>query len=272
LQNRSIKQLFAERAKRILLPYVFGIFCIVPVQMYIWMYYYNIGISYMPNPAHLWFLGNIFVYVILFSPLFYYLKRNTEGKLASKIKKTFSRPLCFLLVIFAFIAEAWLVKPVPYELYAMTWHGFWLGLIAFLFGFLFVFGGHSFWKIVLKWRWIFLVIAVTLYIYRAFFGFKTINGQIVIESCCWIFSVLAFGHKHLNFSNKALTYLKDAAYPVYIVHMMFLYLSSALIFPLSIVTPLRFIIVLIFTFTSSMAFYEFIIRRFKFSRVLFGLK
>jgi glucans biosynthesis protein C len=96
--------------------------------------------------------------------------------------------------------------------------------------------------------------------------------QLVIESNCWIFSVFAFGYKHLNNSGKVLTYLSEAAYPVYIIHMVFLFLASMLIFPLDIEVWLKFVLVLLLTGIGCFVCYEFIIRRSKFIRPLFGLK
>src|SRR5258708_28517941 len=62
IQNKNWKQLLQERAKRILVPFIFGILLIVPIQVFISRWYYHQGGSYSPDPAHLWFLGNIFVY------------------------------------------------------------------------------------------------------------------------------------------------------------------------------------------------------------------
>ena len=273
IQNRNWKQLLKERARRIFIPFVFGIFAIVPISTYIWQHYYHQELKYNPNPGHLWFLGNIFVYVILLSPVFFYLKRNEQGIIVTWIKKCLSNPFGLLLVIAAFIGEVLLVNPNPYELYAMTWHGFFLGLLAFFFGFCFVLSGSSFWNMILKWRWLFFAAAVLLYTWRLLqFQMKVPNFQLVIESNFWTFSVFAFGYKYLNRSGKALRYLSQAAYPIYIVHMIFLFLASLLIFPLDIEVHLKFILVLVFTFIGCFAFYEFIIRRVNIIRPLFGLK
>ncbi len=273
IQNRNWKQLLKERATRIFIPFVFGIFVIVPIHIYIWQFYYQHPLNYVANPAHLWFLGNIFVYVLILSPLFFYLKRNKEGRIVTWIKKLFSNPFGLLIVIAAFIAEVLLVDPDLYELYAMTWHGFFLGLLAFSFGFLFVLSGSSLWNMLLKWRWLFLAAAISLYTYRLLlFQMKLLNVQLVIESNFWIFSVFAFGYKYLNRPGKALRYLSQAAYPIYIIHFIFLFLASLLIFPLEIEVHLKFILVLAFTVIGCFTFYEFIIRRIKIIRPLFGLK
>lgn len=167
IQNRNWKQLVQERSLRIFVPYLFGMVAIVPISSCIWQYHNGFAISYAPfNPGHLWFLGNILAYVVFLLPVLYDAKANENGKMATWIKKLLSNPLGLLVVIAAFMAEAIVVKPNPYEMYAMTWHGFFLGLLAFFFGFCFVLSGDGFWNMILKWRWLFISAAVLLFVYR----------------------------------------------------------------------------------------------------------
>jgi glucans biosynthesis protein C len=272
IQQRTWKQLITERTMRIWLPFVFGMFAIVPLHILVWRYYYKMELLYIFDPGHLWFLVNIFIYVLVLSPLLFYLKKNESGKVVQVIRIVFSSPLGLLMVVAAFIAEAMIIKPIPYELYAMTWHGFFLGLLAFLFGFCFVLSGDAFWRMLVRWRWFFLVIGAGLFTLRTYyFGMQTPAYLIVIESQTWIFSVLAFGHKYLNHTGKVLQYLSPAAYPVYILHMFFLFLGSALIFSLAIPVQLQFVLVLVFTLGGCLLSYE-IIRRVKLLRLLFGMK
>lgn len=274
LQNRNWKQLVGERARRIFIPFVFGIFCIVPLHLYIWRLYYDLEMVYTPNPGHLWFLGNIFTYVLLFTPLFFFMKRNEGGKFVQTLKRIMSSPLALWMVTLAMVAEVLIIQPRPYELYVMTWHGFFLGLLAFFFGFCFMLGGDGFWKMIVKWRWLILAIAVVLFVWRLL-GFEVTTPSpyylVPVESCGWIFSVLAFGHLYLNRDSKALRYLSEAAYPVYILHMIFLYLGSLLIFPLQISVYLQYALTVLFTLAGCFGTYE-IIRRMKILRPLFGLR
>ena len=271
LQNRNWKQLIAERAGRILVPFLFGAVAIVPIHWLIWQHNYKFDLAYTPSPGHLWFLANIFTYVMLFAPLFFYLKRNESGKAVRAITKLFSTPLGLLVVIGAFILEAVMLKPFPYEMYAMTWHGFFLGMLAFFFGFCFVLSGSVFWNMVLKYRWMFLLLAIGLFIIRlVYFSMNTPVYLLVTESQCWIVSVFAFGYKYLNRGGKTLTYLSKAAYPVYILHMIFLYLGSLWIFPLSLDVRIKFVLVLLATVGGCLVTYE-IIRRIKWIRPLFGV-
>ena len=271
LQNRNWKQLIAERAGRILVPFLFGAVAIVAIHWLIWQHNYTFDLAYTPSPGHLWFLANIFIYVVLFAPLFFYLKRNESGKAVPAITKLFSTPLGLLVVIGAFILEAVMLKPLPYEMYAMTWHGFFLGMLAFFFGFCFVLSGSVFWNMVLKYRWMFLLLAIGLFIIRlVYFSMNTPVYLLVTESQCWIVSVFAFGYKYLNRGGKTLTYLSKAAYPVYILHMIFLYLGSLWIFPLSLDVRIKFVLVLLATVGGCLVTYE-IIRRIKWIRPLFGV-
>ena len=154
IRRRNWKQLILERTRRILLPFLFGMVFIVPVHMVIWQNYYNQDISFMPQQGHLWFLKNIFIYVVVLSPIFFYFKKYEDGLLVKWIKRLFASPLGFLLVLAVLVGEALIMNPETYEMYALTTHGFVLGLLAFLFGFVFFLSGKTFWPLVLKWRWL----------------------------------------------------------------------------------------------------------------------
>lgn len=272
MQSRTWKQLLLERASRIMIPFVFGMFVIVPVSIYLWQRYNHFGASYAYDSGHLWFLGNIFAYVLLLLPILYYLKKNETRKGVSLIKKAFRTPLGLLPVIALLILEVILVNPQPFSLYAKTWHGFFLGLITFFCGFCFVLAGDTLWKMLTNWRWLLLAIAVTLCGFRLAQGdLSTPNYRVVIESCCWIFSIFAFAHLHLNRGGRVLTYLSEAVFPVYIVHMIVQALVSTWLFSTSLAVPLQFILCFTLTLAGCFGIYE-LVRRVNILRPLFGLK
>ncbi len=273
MRKRNWKQLLLERTKRILLPFTFGIVAITPLHMFIFQKYYNMPLGYYPHQGHLWFLGNIFVYVLLLLPLFYYLKKHENGKIKRALSSIMSHPGGPLLISLFFVIEILLVKPQQFALYAQTWHGFFNGFLAFFFGFLLVYSGKIFWQTVLKWRWLYAGLAIILYGIRfALLGAETPGYLIAIESNCWIFGVFGFGYKYLNKPSKTLSYLSQAAYPVYIIHMFALYSGAMLILPLDMPIILKFISIVVFTGLACYLIYEFIIRRIGFLRPFFGLK
>jgi hypothetical protein len=273
IRKRNRKELLLERGKRILLPFLFGMIAIVPLHFLVFQKYYNLPLGYYAHPAHLWFLGNIFIYVLLLIPLFFYLKKIKDGRFRKGLSSFMSNPIAPLSVSAFFILEAIIVKPQAFELYAQTWHGFFLGFLAFLFGFVFVYSGQSFWQTMLKWQWLYLSLAATLYIIRlTVFQLKSPGYLMAVESNCWIFGVFGFAYRYLNKPSKTLAYLSKAAYPVYIIHMFALYLGAMIILPLEIPVMLKFILIIVFTGTLCYLIYEFIIRRITVLRPLFGLK
>lgn len=273
MRKRNWKQLLLERTKRILLPFLFGVVAITPLHMYIFQKHYNIPLAYFPHQGHLWFLLNIFIYVVLLMPLFHYLKKKGSGKFGKAWSSLMKHPLGPFSISVFFVIEALIVNPQLYALYAQTWHGFFLGLLAFGFGFLFVYSGKSFWNTVKKWRWLYFGVAIVLYGIR-FFAFSTeAPGYLsAIESNCWIFALFGLGHRYLNRPGGILRYLSKAAYPVYIIHMFVLYLGALLILPLEIPVIMKFLAITCFTFLVCFLIYEFVIRRIAVLRPLFGLR
>ncbi len=273
LRKRNWGQLMLERTKRILVPFIVGMFCIVPLHFFLWQKYYNQDISYVLNPSHLWFLANIFIYVLFLSPLFLLMKRRENGSIRRIIERLFSTPLGLLLITGFFVLEAAILKPELYATFAMNFHGFFVGLLAFFAGFCIIYSGEVGRKMIMRWRWMTLAIGLTLFVIRyTVFELAAPNYLVAIESNMWIFAAFGFAFKYLNRPGKAVVYMSQAAYPVYILHMLFLFLGSYIIMPLEIAAFLKFILIIIFTFAACLLVYEFIIRRVRIIRPLFGLK
>jgi glucan biosynthesis protein C len=273
LKKRTFRQLLAERSRRILVPFIFGIVAIVPLHLILWQKYYLQEVSYHLTQSHLWFLGNIFTYVLLLSPMFILSKKNNSRKVQHWLTNIYRSPLGLLVVTMVFALEALIINPASYETYASTLHGYIIGFLSFTFGFTFVYTGKVFWNTACKYRWVFLVAASTLFIIR-YFVFSLDAPAILKapESTFWIFTALGFSYKYLNRPSSVLSYLSSAAYPVYILHMLFLYLASYYIMPLNVSAGIKFGLVVIITFIGCFIFYEYIIRRIKYMRILFGLK
>ncbi|MGJ8745107.1 acyltransferase family protein [Polaribacter sp.] len=273
MKKRNWKQLLQERGKRILLPFVFGYFAITPLHMYIFQKHYNMSLSYFSDSGHLWFLGNIFVYVLLLTPLFLYLKNNDHGKFKKIISKMMSYAIGPLSISVFFMLEVGLIKPQLFEMYAQSWHGFFIGFLAFFFGYLFVYSGRAFWQTVLRWKWLYIGLATTLFVIR-FTRFESISNMYLtsLESISWILGVFGIANSYLNKPSKLLSYLSAAVYPVYIIHMFVLYTGALLILPLDLHPMLEFIGITVFTFIVCFLIYEFILKRVSILRPLFGLK
>ncbi|MGQ1788325.1 MULTISPECIES: acyltransferase family protein [unclassified Saccharicrinis] len=273
MRKRSWKQLLLERTKRILIPFVAGILLIVPLHWFIFQDYYSQQINYNATTGHLWFLGNIFIYVLILSPLFFWIKKIQLKNSYTWLSQTFKSPLGLLLITLTFIAETMLFKPTIFEMYATTSHGFAFGFIAFFWGFCTVISGLHFLETTKKWRWVLLALSSSLFAIRLIlFELKAPNYIMSLESALWIFTVFGFSARYLNRPNKKLTYLSAGAYPIYIWHMVFLYLGSYFILPIDIPAWTKLLLISAFTFGGCFLFYEILVRRNKVLRPLFGMK
>jgi len=92
-----------------------------------------------------------------------------------------------------------------------------------------------------------------------------------IESMNWLFALFGFGHKYLNKPSRILSYLSQSVYPIYIIHMIFLFWASYVILPLNLSFELNLLLIILFTFIGCYTTYE-LIKRIGFIRPLFGFK
>lgn len=274
MEHRNWKQLLKDRTVRILLPFAFGYFFICPILAYIVLNYYDMKLGYMPNAGHLWFLANIFLYVLVLLPLLSYLKNRPDNIVFRFVSRSLRIPGVIFAAAVPLMVEAWLMDPQYFSMYAETSHGFVLGMICFITGFIFVSLKDAFWNPVRRVRWGALVAAFLLYLVRlVVFELRDVpNFLIAFESMCWMLAVLGHGSVYLNKPSGSLAYFSKAVYPVYIVHLPIQYAISSYLIPLSLPAILKLGLLLTGTLGLSLLVYAFIIRRLKFIRPLFGMK
>ena len=274
MERRDWKQLLKDRTIRILIPLVFGYFFIVPIYIYLIYKHYGLAAQYSPELGHLWFLANIFAYVLLLLPLLYYLKNRPNNFFLRTLSTLFRWPVMLFLMALPLMFEVWLVKPDIFSAYAGTPHGFWLGMICFFTGFIFITINNVFWSAVSGIRWLALVAALLLYLVRfLIFRFEgSPNWLTAIESMSWMLAIIGFGSLYLNKPSKSLSYFSQAVYPVYIIHMPVLFSLLYYLLPLELPAVLKLALLLAGTFGISLLIYEFVIRRMNWIRPLFGMK
>lgn len=273
MERRTWKPLLNDRALRILVPFIFGMFFVAPISVYFSQKYYGDEVAYLPNPGHLWFLANIFLYVLLLLPLLSYLKRRPDTGILRLLAKAFRHPAGLYIMAVPFMVEALLVQPEHFPAFAMTPHGFFLGMASFLIGFLFVSLKDVFWEAVQRVRKAALLLAFLLYLVRLFlFKLEGPNALIAFESMSWMLAIIGYGSVYLNKPSAKLAYLSKAVYPVYIVHMPVQFFFSYHIMPLSLPPIVKLVLLLAATFGASFLLYELAIKRTKWIRPLFGMK
>jgi len=271
MQKRNVKQLLLERGKRILLPYLFGIVAVVPLHFFIFQNFYGQQLTYFAHPAHLWFLGNLVIYISVLFPVFFYLLKNQDGKFRKALIKILGNPLGPAVISLFFVLEVLIVKPQIFSLYAQTLHGYAMGFLAFFFGFILVYAGQPFWNTVQKCKAAYLCAATIMFAVRLIVNQTGgPNFLMAIESNLWIMSLLGYAYQYLNRPSKVLAYFSKAVYPIYIVHMFVLYGAAWLVLPLEIPAFLQFILIVIITAVVCIILYE-ILKRIPILRNAFGI-
>ncbi len=273
MKRRNWKEMFKDRALRIVVPYIFGFLVICPISFLFQSIFYGTEILYIPNPGHLWFLYNIWVYFCCLIALFVYLQKTPNNLLLNFLKKVFMYRLGIYIMAIPFVIEGIFITPDSYASYAHTIHGWALGLICFLTGYIFILLKENFWDAVSRVKNISLMIAFLLYLIRGFlFEFVGFHPLTAIESFSWMISIFGYGTKFLNKKSTRLSYLSTAVYPIYILHMPLQFFFSLFIIPLDIPAILKLILIIMSTLISSFTIYDLIIKRLKWIRPLFGLK
>ena len=297
LDTRSEKEYCLERLKRLIIPLVFGIFVLIPpigyfaflhhspdIHLSYYQYYplfFKVDFQHIDGykgtftPAHLWFIVYLFCFSLLALP-FHYLKTTTGkdsiGKLANFLGHN---------------PKAIFLYAIPLALARMLGVVYYNPVYCFLFfvlGYIF-FLDKQFEETIEKIHSIAFSLALMItvfYLYSRINEFalaSSVSGKnILIEAVlslgtiCWVIAILNLAKKYLNRSNWLIQYLNEASYPIYLIHITF-------------VLPLGFYVVqwqtgimmkfLFITFASSIGVflvYEIVIKRFNWTRVLFGMK
>ena len=238
------------------------------------MIFYDIEPVYQPGASHLWFLGNIFAYVVLLLPVLLAIKRWPNNVVLRFLTRIVQIPGGIFLFALPLVVEALLVNPDEFVTYADTAHGFWLGMVCFLTGFVFIALKDDFWQRAVQLRGVALLLAFSFYVWR-FSAYQLVgvpNGLIALESMLWMLAILGFGANNLNRPSRLLTYLNTAVYPVYIIHLPVQFLLAVLLLPLSIAADMKLYLLLVGTVGVSLLLYEGILKRVRWIRPLFGLK
>lgn len=273
IERRNWLQFAGFLSLRMLLPLAFSIFIIGPLSLAIAFSYYYGRASYVPTPGHLWFLGNLLIYVPLLFPILIWVKHSPNNWLVRGFEHLVGagRGLGVVFLAVPLILEAILVKPMDYVSYPFRWHGFVLGLICFVLGFLFVTTGETGRNATKRLRFAALALGFGLALARLFKLWSPSNVLLALESMSWIIAVWGFASRYLDKPSKTLRYLSTAVFPVYIIHLPVQLFVSSFILPLGIHPLPKLFLLVVLTLSGSLGLYE-IVKRIRWVRALFGMR
>jgi glucans biosynthesis protein C len=301
LSRRTAGQFAKERFIRLFIPLLFGMFVIVPPQIYFERLdkgQINPGyFEFWPSQLfangvypegnfswhHLWFLPYLLLFSLVLLPLFLYLRSHPNAGILNLMRKWASQPFgLFWLVIPLYIWES-LVEPFFESTHALI--GDWFNLVnygtLFFYGFLLVSVKDVFWANVEKNRrkyfYIGLVFFSLLLGIRLLFEDSTLVHFTeaifkVVNLWAWILVLFGYAAAYLNRPSAQLSYANEAVYPFYILHQTITIAIGFYLMHLDWGFWPKFGLMVVGTFGFSWLIYEFLIRRWTWVRPLFGLK
>ncbi|GAB2536680.1 acyltransferase family protein [Spirosoma aerophilum] len=310
LIKRSFGAYAGERVRRLFVPLVFGMFVIVPPQIYIeWLFrgkfsgsyfdFYPAVFNFQPYEDggtggafswhHLWFICYLFFYSLLSIPVFRWLKSEPGQRFLDRIGHLIARPGGALwLVGCLLLNDVILGGFFPHETHALIndWAYFMSNLLLFWLGYILV-SRSVFWQIMADQRRYYvaatLVCTVIMYGYRLFISNDTIELSKLLTTLfslnrlglTW-FSVLAtigYGYRYLNVNHPVLPKLNKAVYPFYILHQTVIVLIGyAILTRTNLGVYDGFLVVSLSSLLTCVVIYLLLIRPFKLTRLLFGMK
>lgn len=310
LAMRARKDKFMmDRVKRLLVPFFFGIFLIIPPQrFYEWVVFdgftgdyidflsaypaqqldANMGASLLlwfgHLGTHIWYLPFLFVMTLLSLPL---LKAIRNGRINfRKLKKIMSTRLGIFILVVPMLIFRIVLKPVFPEY--TDWADFLVYLWPFLYGFIFM-ADREFLDIVKQRMWLFLnvgVLASTTFIYMSSLGDQYIQAYMVPEfnllhvstsiiamiiALSWIMFFLALFARTMNFNHKLLIPANISILPVYVLHQSLIIVFGYYIVGTELNSWLKFLAIAFSAIPASILLYK-LIQTNNVTRFLFGLK
>ena len=297
LRKRSGGQYAGERVKRLLIPFVFGLFILIPPQTWFggrfnsgyagsFWHYLSSGDFLRWNVkddgdyfggfgiGHLWFILFLLIISLVVLPLVVWGARGRGVHRIQAFSRRLANPVWWLLAIVILyvggIAPEIPGGPIIYY------------LLIFVLGFCAV-GDPKFMESAQRYRWPALVVGLGLSLCWVLTGdfresFPDPSWQrgllaLIEVTATWltIMGMLGFGRRYLDHTGRAQKYLAEGSYPVYILHQTVIVIIGFYVIRLAAPRPWLWIILLVASVAGTFALYE-IVRRVNVLRFLFGMR
>lgn len=299
LKKRSGQVFLKERFTRIFMPLVFGMFVIVPPQIYLerltqgatfsYVDFYPLTFDLQPYPEgnfswhHLWYLAYIFVYSVAGLPLLLYIRKQTAA--SARIARLSANPawLIGLPVLWHWGGQLLLGPYFPTTNALLDdWNQHFHYFTLFLTGY--VFCAHAqFWTSLERQRRLTLGVAMVLttVLYGVYWttdykpgGWEHDLYELIATANAWcvLLAIFGYSYRYLNFSNRFLTYANEAVYPFYILHQTVIVCLAYPLITMSLPVWTKFTYLAVATFLVCLLLYQFIIKQVSVLRALFGMK
>jgi glucans biosynthesis protein C len=306
LRSHPLAGFLRKRFLRLLVPMIPGLLILSPLQRFVssanpppsidglgafyLAFFRNLHFSWTLQFIsqywlHLWFLAYLFAITLACAPALVWLRSPAGSRLQSFLVGVAERR-GGLLVLAAPLGLTQLVLRPRFSAY-QDWADVATYTLAFLWGAVF-FSDRRFEAAILRQiRWLLaaglfsgLCIAVIPYITEAYLigDAAALTSAQVAQPLFWslfvwscLLSVMYLGIRWLNFPNPALRYAEESILPVYVIHHPVVLLIASFVVTWNLGVWPKFALILVLVASMTLTIYEFGVRRWTITRLLFGL-
>jgi glucans biosynthesis protein C len=286
-----------DKILRLFIPLIVGIFTHSALQVYLerasrgefsgsffdfYPHYfeglYGFGGNFGWMGIHLWYVEMLFIFSLIFLPLFWLLTRGWGQRILTGLGNVLAVPGLVILLTFpltlihSFVDEG---SPLGMDVF-----GGW-GILShawfFLSGFV-IASNERLGQNIQRLRWLWLAGATILTITQISNSIASARfGSIGLEhtdllAYLWILSFLGWARQRLNFGTPRLGQANEAVLPFYILHQPVLLSIGYFVVQWAIPDFTKWTIIFVSSFIVIMVIYEFLIRRVNVVRWLCGMK
>jgi glucans biosynthesis protein C len=299
LETRTSSQFLMERLKRLGVPLLFGIFTLALPQVYIERVtsggfkgslidfiphffdgFYAFGGNFAWMGLHLWYLEILLIFSLLMLPLFKSFVSGHKKRLIAWLSAISSKPFGIYIFFVPIALMEMLVNLQPGGA-GMRDFGGWSPLtylVFFITGFVLA-NEETFTDSMKKYKTISVALAAVTTI--AGYIFMTSGGSDrmpffaclrAMNSWCWLCAIIGWGKTCLDSTNSFLKYANEAVLPFYMLHQTVIVITAYFLISLNKPVFIKYPVLALMSFTVIMLIYEFIVRRYRILRFLFGMK
>ncbi len=262
--------------------------------------FYGAGGNFAPwgMGTHIWYLMYLFIFSIVFLPLFIPFKK-TGASILQKASFPFENPWVLLTLFIPVSVVAYMFEKAGMGGIRMT--GSWdaISYIFFLLYGYMIYSNQGIQNTIKKYSPVFLAGALVMTIFHllSHFGigiqiegvtrhdittgellpldrsmFSLVQAFRGVQAWCWVIALLGMAQKHLNFDNKYRANANESVLPFYILHHSIIYIIGFYVIQWHVGVSLKFCLIAIIAFAVITITNEFLIKRINTLRFLFGMK
>lgn len=294
LQFRTAAQYARERRAKLLLPLFAGLLLVCPPMAYLRALYmgtfqgsffrfYPHFFSEGPYPrgnlnwGHLWFLAYLFVFTVILRPLFTRSKREGLRKGLVRASAVLEKGASIYLVALPLMLSETLLRPHFPGLQNLVWDwaNFVLYLLFFFYGFVFALNDRILDNIY-RIRLFSFCFGTVLFAAAVAWGVSgvgrhTFPAYNLLMVFGWVFAVMGYARRFLNWKGRLHTYLNAASFPFYVFHFLPITVAAYLLAHSNVSLWLKYALMVLFAYPFTFGMYE-CVRRVSVLRSLFAIR